>query len=172
MTFHPPTNRLVLYGGDAGSNETWTFQGLQWSQVTPATNPPAFFGHRMSTDPTTGTVWMHDGASRATWSWNGLDWTASPVLNQTARFDFGFGHDGSGPLVAGGTMQFDNAPTGDTWQLQNGTWIHHMRYNWGSNLKDWWPDEQKFPDGLSPLIEPLVAYFQAQKVAEKAHTTV
>ncbi len=105
MTFHPPTNRLVLYGGDLGGNETWTFDGVQWSQQSPATTPPQFSQHRMTTDPSTGTVWMHDGPSRTTWSWNGTDWAPGPTLNQTARNGFGFAHDSNGAVLAGGTLQ-------------------------------------------------------------------
>jgi hypothetical protein len=56
-------NEVVLFGGtaayrvDAGTllgepqslNDTWTFDGTAWTQVTPGEVPPARTGHAMAT---------------------------------------------------------------------------------------------------------------------------
>lgn len=35
-----------------------------------------------------------------------------------------------------------------------GKWIHHTRYNWGADLKNWWPDDDSEMDTPSVMIIP------------------
>lgn len=38
-----------------------------------------------------------------------------------------------------------------------GTWIHHTRYNWGADLKNWWPDDDSEMKTPSVIIIPARA---------------
>jgi hypothetical protein len=46
----------------------------------------------------------------------------------------------------------------------NGTWIHHMRYNWGSKLEDWRPDEHQAMATPSIIIIPARAIHTSRDV--------
>jgi hypothetical protein len=48
----------------------------------------------------------------------------------------------------------------------NGTWIHHMRYNWGSDLKAWRPDEHGEMATPSVIIIPARAIHTSRDVGE------
>lgn len=46
----------------------------------------------------------------------------------------------------------------------NGTWVHHMRYNWGANLADWVPDDHSEMATPSVIIIPARAIHTSQDV--------
>jgi len=46
----------------------------------------------------------------------------------------------------------------------NGTWVHHMRYNWGSDLADWKADEHGEMTTPSVIIIPARAIHTSQDV--------
>lgn len=81
--------RLVLFGGTGLqtsttlNDETWTFDGVSWTQQQPAQKPSARFYHTMAFDPLTTRVILHGGRDfasqplRDTWAWDGNNW--SPV---------------------------------------------------------------------------------------------
>jgi hypothetical protein len=48
----------------------------------------------------------------------------------------------------------------------NGTWVHHMRYNWTPDLKDWRPDEHGEMGTPSVIIIPATAIHTSQDVGE------
>jgi hypothetical protein len=48
----------------------------------------------------------------------------------------------------------------------NGTWIHHMRYNWGSDLSKWRPDEHGEMATPSIIIIPARAIHTSRDVGE------
>ena len=48
----------------------------------------------------------------------------------------------------------------------NGTWVHHMRYNWGADLKDWVPDDHSPMGTPSVIIIPARAIHTSQDVGE------
>lgn len=47
-----------------------------------------------------------------------------------------------------------------------GTWVHHMRYNWGSNSANWWPDDHSEMGTPSVIIIPARAIHTSQDVGE------
>src|SRR5580765_8837544 len=79
MTYDLFYNRLVLFGGVGGSNgmtqfnDTWTFDGTNWTQQSPANSPPAKFYTDIVFDSTRGVFVMYGG--NATF--------ASPGTNET-----------------------------------------------------------------------------------------
>jgi hypothetical protein len=48
----------------------------------------------------------------------------------------------------------------------NGRWVHHMRYNWTPDLKDWRPDEHDAMATPSVIIIPATAIHTSQDVGE------
>jgi hypothetical protein len=48
----------------------------------------------------------------------------------------------------------------------NGTWVHHMRYNWGASLKDWVPDDHGEMATPSVMIIPARAIHTSQDIGE------
>lgn len=46
----------------------------------------------------------------------------------------------------------------------NGTWIHHLRYNWGSDIKHWWPDDHGEMATPSVIIIPARAIHTSRDV--------
>ena len=58
MVFDPATNQLLLFGGSATtgtgfSNQTWTWNGSNWTQLHPATSPPGREDQQMAYDAAT-----------------------------------------------------------------------------------------------------------------------
>jgi hypothetical protein len=74
----PVSNRLILFGGvrpmgGLPPNDTWAWDGTNWTQLAPQTVPPPIDGGQlMAIDPTTGKILMLDGVQ--TWTWDGSDW--------------------------------------------------------------------------------------------------
>ncbi len=80
-------DRLVLFGGrlelpeggNAYSGETWTFDGIDWTNVTPATSPSPRIAMAMAYDADQGVVVLHggndvDGVLNDTWELAGDTW--------------------------------------------------------------------------------------------------
>ena len=82
MTYDAATGTIVLFGGSTGShpNDTWSFNGSAWSNVTPV-SPPGRFQASMAYDAATGTALLFGGQGACggfcndTWGWNGSAWT-------------------------------------------------------------------------------------------------
>jgi outer membrane protein OmpA-like peptidoglycan-associated protein len=70
---------MVLFGGENDSlwGDTWTFNGTTWTELLPATSPPARVGASMAYDPATGNAVLFGGYGSG-----GLladTWTYSPA---------------------------------------------------------------------------------------------
>ena len=84
MAYDSVTHEVVLYGGFDGANylgDTWLWDGAtsQWTQATPAHQPPAVTGPMLFPDPS-GRVDYFGGFDGqfyqlTMWQWNGSDWT-------------------------------------------------------------------------------------------------
>ncbi len=46
----------------------------------------------------------------------------------------------------------------------SGTWVHHMRYNWGAEASKWWPDDHSETATPSVMIIPARAIHTSQDV--------
>jgi len=86
LAFDPSSNRVVLFGGQSslGSNasvlgDTWTWDGGNWTQETPAASPPGRARHAMVSSPEGDGVLLTggaDGTARMSniWRWQGSNW--------------------------------------------------------------------------------------------------
>jgi hypothetical protein len=64
MAYDPGTGQLVLFGGNDGSGvlaDTWTWNGSDWAEQSPATSPPARSDASMAYDPGTGQLVLFGG---------------------------------------------------------------------------------------------------------------
>jgi len=104
MAYDPATSTMLLFsGGDQTGylDDTWSWNGTTWIQLSPAASPPARTGAPMAYDAATGTVLLFGGMGLLTtgppayrggygglsdtWSWNGTTWTKlSPASNPGA----------------------------------------------------------------------------------------
>ncbi len=87
MAYDALRGQVVLFSGSTTPgripntpNDTWTFDGVTWTQQHPATSPPAAWYNQMVYDPATGTTVLLVTSSCAstcptTWIWDGTTWT-------------------------------------------------------------------------------------------------
>jgi hypothetical protein len=100
IAYDAKRGEVVLFGGvdnvfdDNYYNDTWTYDGINWTLKEPAQRPDARYIGRMVWDPLGERVLLFGGRSSVryadTWAWNGDDW--SPVTTTAApseRLDFG-----------------------------------------------------------------------------------
>lgn len=125
---------LILFGGDDGTydNETWKWNGTDWTQLTPAHSPPARRYHAACYDSARKVIIVFGGyiggggTNRAndTWEWNGIDWTqVSTAHSPTTRSDMALAYDanrGVTVLFGGynGTVVND-----ETWEYNGVDWV-------------------------------------------------
>ena len=73
LVYDPINAAVLLFGGGVGSSgspilsDTWTFDGVTWTQQTPSNVPPARWQGMVATDWSNGTVVMFGGAASAPW---------------------------------------------------------------------------------------------------------
>jgi hypothetical protein len=123
---------VVLFGGDNGGgdccriyyNDTWTWDGVNWTQQLPATSPSARTRQTMAYDAILGRVVVFGGTSgppnalNDTWDWDGKTWNQLTLPNQpSARYVSSMDFD---PLN-GGLVLFGGELTGDI--VTNNTWL-------------------------------------------------
>jgi len=135
MAYDPATGQLVLFGGSNGAgpfdflNDTWTWNGTTWTELSPATSPSVRAGASMAYDPATAQLVLFGGQLNGyavflndTWTWNGTTWTElSPATSPSARFAASMAYDPATAqmvLFGGG----NGGSLGDTWTWNGTTW--------------------------------------------------
>ena len=81
MAYDPGTGQLVLFGGNDGSGtvaDTWIWNGSDWTELSPATSPPARSDASMAYDPGTGQLVLF-GGNDGVGGFDGSTWAFSPV---------------------------------------------------------------------------------------------
>ena len=70
MWYDPHLKQTVIFGGVGRPtsqdrvnrfNDMWSFDGTKWTEIKPATVPPARYGAQVTVDPTTGNVLLFGG---------------------------------------------------------------------------------------------------------------
>ena len=84
MVYDEARKQTVLFGGLQWSygftqfNDTWTWDGLNWTKQNPATSPPPIRFDTITYDPQTQMVLLYgigDLNANEIWGWNGSTWT-------------------------------------------------------------------------------------------------
>jgi hypothetical protein len=132
LAYDALTGTVVLFGGANGGgdccrvfyNDTWTWDGVNWTQQIPPSSPSARSAPAMAYDPSLGMVVVYGGTSGPpsalddTWAWNGKTWTQLNLHNQpSARYWPEMDFD---PLT-NGLVLFGGETTGDN--VSNQTWL-------------------------------------------------
>jgi len=95
MAYDDADGDVILYGGlvIGGTGlralaDTWSWNGVEWSQLDPATSPPALSDALLGYDPATKELVLTGGdqsnrtdglvEADATWTWSGSSWSAQP----------------------------------------------------------------------------------------------
>ena len=128
---------FVLFGGyntQNGTNydDTWTFDGTNWTQQHPAHSPPVQnqASDRMAYDDATNSVVLltsgnlGSGASD-TWTWDGTDWTEHASATQPSpRWwpSLCFDQDTNNLILFGGSSGYQGTDLADTWQWDGSNW--------------------------------------------------
>jgi hypothetical protein len=151
MAWDPATSQLILFGGETDTppphntmlNDTWTWNGTTWTQLSPATSPPVRSEASLAYDVPTGLLVLFGGeqaptdfnngaALNDTWTWNGTNWTAAGTAESPppARYGASMATDpASGhPILFGGdtvTSTCDGSCLdllSDTWEWNGSGW--------------------------------------------------
>ncbi len=132
MAFDAVRNRIVLLGSESGANDTWEFDGNEWTRHITVTRPPRTSGggngdwyHAAAFDTVRRVVVLvasRPNVGTETWEWNGSAWTQrNPSTAPYARHRFAVAFDSRrGVLVFFGG--YDNPAHSDTWEWDGTTW--------------------------------------------------
>jgi hypothetical protein len=80
-------------------NDTWTWDGTTWTQLSPTHSPDARENHAMAYDSIRGKTVLFGGTDDTgtlgdTWEWDGIDWTQrTPTTNPPAQSGGGMSYD-------------------------------------------------------------------------------
>jgi hypothetical protein len=126
MAFDPATGRLLLHGGFSTGppgvfNDTWTWDGSEWTELTPSPSAPISAGGSMAYDPEIGKMVLvtpfGGEETSAVWTWDGAEWTHSPTATslpersgEALAFDPRVGH-----LLLFGGADIHAVPHNETW---------------------------------------------------------
>jgi hypothetical protein len=136
MAHDAATGTAVLFGGNGGDlhrpkvfRNTWTWNGITWTEQAPATSPGPLAYASMAYDAATHSVVLFGGENvrgrvfGATWSWNGTTWTElAPATSPSARFGAAMAYDpATHSIVLFGGNNGSNV-LGDTWSWNGTTW--------------------------------------------------
>lgn len=131
MAYDNQTESVILFGGHTASstytNETWSFNGDSWTELTPVTSPPARNSESLVYDAHDGYLLMFGGQNESylndTWSYSAGDW--SPIPSSTApdpRLGAGIAYDsGLSEVVLFGGYPANEHPLA-TYTYSAGTW--------------------------------------------------
>ncbi len=129
MAYDVADGYIVIFGGNGGDAETWTFKGGQWTHLFPSTSPSARDENEygMVYDAADGYVVLFGGIDQTclgdTWKFNGGNWAPlSPAQSPSARVNAGIAYH----AADGRVVLFAGSPCGglldDTWEFLGGSW--------------------------------------------------
>jgi hypothetical protein len=163
MVYDAGHAQIVLFGGQSvllGNpilNDTWVWDGANWTQKFPITSPPARNWHAMAYDAARQQVVLFGGGTSSnysdqtlgdTWVWDGTNWTQKfPSLSPPDRWQHAMAYDATaGRVVLFAGFRNNVGYLADTWIWDGNNWIqespttipqarsvHAMAYDAGRN---------------------------------------
>jgi hypothetical protein len=148
LTFDPISNTTILFGGlvdtygypgtrqEGDANDTWSWDGTDWTQLNPVTSPPTRQYATAAFDAARGQTVVFGGLGDSgilddTWTWDGTNWTQQhPVNSPPARFSASMAYDPVTQKVVlfGGTV-FNTQYFDDTWTWDGTNWTQEQPSN-------------------------------------------
>ncbi len=130
MAYDPVHDRIVMFGGrsDHVLGDTWLWNGADWAEVKPATNPPPRSDTAMAYDAARQRIVLFGGGSGGpstndTWTWDGTNWTAAaPMQSPPGRYQHSMTYDAARQRVVLFGGESNSGPLGDTWTWDGTNW--------------------------------------------------
>jgi hypothetical protein len=131
MAYDAAEHDVVLFGGYDGEcclhGDTWTWDGTDWTQRSPAHAPSARYMPTMAYDTSKQRIVLFGGLDNQdfgdTWTWDGTDWTLrSPAHSPAARHGHAMSADAAGGVVLFGGAVLGPTRLGDTWEWNGADW--------------------------------------------------
>jgi Kelch motif/Galactose oxidase, central domain len=133
MVYDAATGQLLLFGGSSHPfsgggylGDTWTWDGTTWTELHPATSPPARHNADMIYDAASSEVILFGGYDghylSDTWAWDGTTWTQlHPAASPPPRDTHSLVYDPATQtaILFGG---FNGEGLSDTWSWDGTTW--------------------------------------------------
>ena len=116
MAYDAGRQRIVLFGGLQSLDDTWEWDGVDWSLRPTNARPRARSWHALAYDSSRQLVVLHGGIGAGvrfddTWVWDGTDWR----LEVPAR---------GGPPLEGASMAYDPDRRQMLLATNRGTWVY------------------------------------------------
>ncbi len=137
MAYDPLRDRVVVYGGldnnafPIAKNETWEFDGTNWTQAMPSVDPGPREHPAMCWDPVNGRVLLFGGIDPQiggfsdTWSYDGTNWTRLTTMGAPAprsRAEMVFDTARGVAVLQGGTDPMNGNVFDETWEFDGTNW--------------------------------------------------
>ncbi len=130
MGFDSGRGLTVLFGGYAAGavNDTWEWDGTDWTQRTPTSSPAPRYYHAMAYDAARGETVLFGGYGGGylgdTWVWNGTIWTQRfPANSPGPRTQMGMAYDAARQrVIAFGGRSSSTTYPGGTWEWDGTNW--------------------------------------------------
>ena len=136
LAYDSTHSQIVLFGGQAGAgiqnveNDTWTWDGTNWTLSHPAQAPPPRSNSAIAYDSVHGQAVIFGGLNGPgasdlsdTWLWDGANWTQSQQTGPSERAEHAMAYDAvHGQVVLFGGEDPNDVPLNDTWVWDGSTW--------------------------------------------------
>jgi hypothetical protein len=144
LAFDAARNRTVLFGGQTTSfyqsvtNQTWTYDGLSWTNMAPSALPAARRFHAMAYDPLRQKVVLFGGDRGTlpvscwgdTWEWDGVSWAFRVLaVSPSERAEHQMAFDavrGRVVLYGGGVVGTSSTSWTETWEYDGLAWVQRF----------------------------------------------
>ena len=148
MAYDAFRRQVVLFGGYDGSgdrDDTWIWDGEDWTEQHPAHTPPSNSIFGMAFDAGTRTIVMNGGSAfvfYTTWLWDGSDWLTGHTRAPRWRQLQGMSPDGDGAVMFGGEtddLEGIRVPSNTTFTWDGTKWMlrkptRHPTFRVGSGM--------------------------------------
>jgi Phage tail protein (Tail_P2_I)/Galactose oxidase, central domain len=143
MAYYTPGSAVIAFGGISGStvyNDTWSYAGGVWTQLSPSTVPPARYLGGAAYDTSRTQFVMYGGVTgngtvlNDTYLWSGTNWVKQTVGGTPGglyNFGIAYGTAGQKIVMYGGTSP-DESYEDDTYEW-NGTTTGWVKTSGGVN---------------------------------------
>lgn len=134
MVYDEARSVCLLFGGNDGTaarDDTWTWNGIAWTQLNPAVRPPGRWRPMVAYDSVRQVVVLFGGAGAGTftdtWEWNGVAWSQRATSGPPAATYQAMTFDRTrGVTVLNAGRGTPAVPSGDVWEWNGASWTRRV----------------------------------------------